>query len=389
MLAPGGGPEFAPVATFANHVQEAWDEYWAYFRSLPGGGPEAIAAACPALVYQAVMTRADWVCAQSPGVLSERTLTRIGDWKGRCLHRLGGRAQPLWEALDEYQRTGQWHASMDLLRSEQAHLGADIGRHFGAAGIFIGLALGALAASVDDERHAREALQQLYSSYHEWWRDLVRDLDRKVVPSIQRDLHPPTIGDRVLRLGCLLGAVTALGGAAYATYSFVFDDGEPTAPPAHAQPAPPPPPTAVGLWRAPNGASYEAVAVGDLVELRVSGAEAEAEGAYLTGEPLVVLHPSTEPHRFAVHHRVRPSLPSRLVWTPEGREGCLLVATSVDGAPLEARLADDVLTVELARLEATRRDLELRRRDVIGCRHLSELAMTRGEVHLDRVEIPQ
>jgi serine/threonine-protein kinase len=153
---------------------------------------------------------------------------------------------------------------------------------------------------------------------------------------------------------------------------------EPEAPPASRGPGPDRPresalASLAGGWESDSGRLYDAVLVGEVLEMRIRDAKPVAGQGYVDGEPRFLLR--AVPGRrntFSVEDRLRPNPPTGTTLDPErARATCLVPYSSVGGKPLEARMEGGFLRVQMVRIEPEAKMFDLQGKRVVGCKNLA------------------
>ncbi len=111
-----------------------------------------------------------------------------------------------------------------------------------------------------------------------------------------------------------------------------------------------------GTWWGENGVAYDAVTVGDTVELRFAdlGDSPTMNQGWSVGDAQMVLRPiAGDANLFRVEARARPAPPRG--WSFEGaraRSTCVATWSEIGGRPLRAEHAGERLSIRAARVEA-------------------------------------
>ncbi len=129
----------------------------------------------------------------------------------------------------------------------------------------------------------------------------------------------------------------------------------------------------VGLWKSSSGREYEGVMVGEVLELRIRDVKPFLVQAYEQNEPRLLLQ--TMPGKtdtFRVEDRLRPNPPPGTVYDPaRARATCLVPFSELNGKPLEARLQDGKLHIDMVVIEPDPSHYTVDRKIVSGCRDLA------------------
>lgn len=148
------------------------------------------------------------VLRQYSTVLSPATVERIGVWLHEHAKLANGLHQS-WEGLSGSSFSGLLRAASLGFKSEQTQLGAAIGSLFGPHGSAIGGAIGGLLALRQDNQRIHENSQAYLAQLTHWLAVASSDFDRRVLPRIERDLHPWPSRLRWATGILLLGAIAA------------------------------------------------------------------------------------------------------------------------------------------------------------------------------------
>jgi hypothetical protein len=132
--------------------------------------------------------------------------------------------------------------------------------------------------------------------------------------------------------------------------------------------------------------AYDAVVVGETVELRIRDPELLTGEGYTAGEPVFVLRPiAAEPHGFQVEARMRPAAPKPYVYDhARSAASCVASWTHVGGKPLQAEQAIDRLVVQTVKIEPAPAAFVHEGLRVVGCTGLAEARAVEAETVLGR-----
>jgi hypothetical protein len=132
--------------------------------------------------------------------------------------------------------------------------------------------------------------------------------------------------------------------------------------------------------------AYDAVVVGETVELRIRDPELLTGEGYTAGEPMFVLRPiAAEPHDFQVEARVRPAAPRPYVYDhARSAASCVASWTHAGGKPLQAVQAIDRLVLQTVKIEPAPAVFVHEGLRVVGCTGLAEARAVEAETVLGR-----
>ncbi|MDI1443682.1 serine/threonine-protein kinase [Polyangium sp. 6x1] len=141
-----------------------------------------------------------------------------------------------------------------------------------------------------------------------------------------------------------------------------------------------------GRWRSESGREYDAVLVGDRLEMRIRDAKPFAHQGYEEGEARFVLR--TLPGKtdvFGVEDRLRPNPPAGNEYDVAlARSTCIVPYTEIAGKPLEARLDAGKLRVSMVQTQPPAASYTLAGKRVTGCKNLAAAPLTPIESVLGR-----
>lgn len=126
------------------------------------------------------------VRARFATTLSPATADQIARW----LATHDALAQPLkeqWLLLSGNAAANFLRGATIGMKSQEAAIGRSIGGFFGPWGVVVGGALGAFAAVSQDSEQQQTAY---WTAYTHWIAAAAGDFDLRVLPCIERDLHP-------------------------------------------------------------------------------------------------------------------------------------------------------------------------------------------------------
>jgi len=144
--------------------------------------------------------------------------------------------------------------------------------------------------------------------------------------------------------------------------------------------------TLAGNWRSESGREYEAVLVGDALEMRIRDGKPFAVQGYEEGEARFVLRAiSGKKDQFRVEDRLRPNPPAGKEFDIErARLTCLFPYTEVNGKQLEATLDGGKLRVSMAYMQPTAAHFTADGKKVTGCKNLASAPVSPIESVLGR-----
>ncbi len=154
-------------------------------------------------------------------------------------------------------------------------------------------------------------------------------------------------------------------------------DAPPANPPAAPAPASPakaknPLDALQGPWKSSSGREYEAVLVGDILEMRIREEKPFVIQGYEKNEARFLLRVMPgKTDTFLVEDRLRPNAPAGTEYdVARARLTCLVPFTEINGKPLEARLENDKLHVSMVVIKPDKSHYTLDGKYVTGCRNL-------------------
>jgi len=128
-----------------------------------------------------------------------------------------------------------------------------------------------------------------------------------------------------------------------------------------------------GPWHSTTGRAYDAVLVGDRLEMRIHDEKAFAVQGYVKGEARFVLLPlKGQTNVFGVEDRLRPNPPTGTEYdTALARSTCIVPYSAIAGKPLTARLENGELHVDMAVTQPPHESYTLAGKRVTGCKNLA------------------
>ena len=151
------------------------------------------------------------------------------------------------------------------------------------------------------------------------------------------------------------------------------------------EPKPDPTDAIVGRWKSEAGRDFEAVHVGNGVELRVVSASQFAPQDYRDGEARFILTPVDGQDRsFAVTDQIRPVPPEGSKFDPKSRTTCQEVWTDANGRPLRATYDGTRLSIDSAKIEPTISNFVQKDKLITSCSGLHSLKASRVTTVLSR-----
>ncbi|MDI3283138.1 serine/threonine-protein kinase [Polyangium sp. 15x6] len=141
-----------------------------------------------------------------------------------------------------------------------------------------------------------------------------------------------------------------------------------------------------GRWRSESGREYDAVLVGDRLEMRIRDAKPFALQGYEEGEARFVLRALPgKTDVFGVEDRLRPNPPAGNEYDVAlARSTCIVPYTEIGGKPLEARLDGGKLRVSMVQTQPPAASYTLAGKRVTGCKNLATAPLTPIESVLGR-----
>ena len=141
-----------------------------------------------------------------------------------------------------------------------------------------------------------------------------------------------------------------------------------------------------GRWRSDSGREYDAVIVGDRLEMRIRDAKPFAVQGYEEGEARFVLRSLPgKTDVFGVEDRLRPNPPAGNDYdVVRARSTCIVPYTEIAGKPLEARLDGGKLRVSMVQTQPPPASYTLAGKRVTGCKNLAAAPLTPIESVLGR-----
>ena len=127
-----------------------------------------------------------------------------------------------------------------------------------------------------------------------------------------------------------------------------------------------------GAWKSSSGREYDAVLVGDILEMRIRDVKPFAVQGYEKNEARFLLRAMPgKTDTFSVEDRLRPNPPAGNEYDPaRARLTCLVPFTEINGKPLEARLENGQLRVSMVVIKPDMSHYTLDGKYVTGCRNL-------------------
>lgn len=141
-----------------------------------------------------------------------------------------------------------------------------------------------------------------------------------------------------------------------------------------------------GAWKSATGREYNAVLVGDVLEMRIADVKPFAAQGYEQNEPRLLLRAAPgKTDTFLVEDRLRPNAPTGSEYDPaRARLTCLVPFSEIDGKPLEARLDDGQLRIAMVVISPDKSHYTFDGRLVTGCRNLLTAGVSPIESVLSR-----
>jgi eukaryotic-like serine/threonine-protein kinase len=138
-----------------------------------------------------------------------------------------------------------------------------------------------------------------------------------------------------------------------------------------------------GAWKSSTGREYNAVLVGDVLEMRIQDVKPFAAQGYEQNEARLLLRVAPgKTDTFLVEDRLRPNAPTGSEYDPaRARLTCLVPFSEIDGKPLEARLDNGQLRISMVLIKPDTSHYTFEGKQVTGCRNL----MTAGVSPLESV----
>lgn len=183
----GNTDSSATAESFSRLLQDPYQQHLAAAQKLTDRG-RLVAALSPEVLVDLVRDGANAALEQYGSRLAPATSTLVGLWLQQHV-KLADELHVRWQRLSA--------GSGDLVRgfkagmfSEQAAVGSAIGALLGGWGGVVGRVVGGLVALQHDDRDSAEQLKLYVSEVDRWFAVLASDFDRRVLPQIERDLHP-------------------------------------------------------------------------------------------------------------------------------------------------------------------------------------------------------
>lgn len=127
-----------------------------------------------------------------------------------------------------------------------------------------------------------------------------------------------------------------------------------------------------GSWKSSTGREYDAVLVGDVLEMRIHDVKPFAAQGYEQNEPRLLLRAAPgKTDTFFVEDRLRPNAPTGTEYDPaRARATCLVPFSEIAGKPLEARVEGGKLHIAMVVIQPEPSHYTLDGKKVTGCRNL-------------------
>lgn len=127
-----------------------------------------------------------------------------------------------------------------------------------------------------------------------------------------------------------------------------------------------------GAWKSSSGREYDAVVVGDALEMRIHDEKPFLIQGYERNEARFVLRAAPgKTDTYLVEDRLRPNAPAGKEYDPaRARLTCLVPFTEIEGKPLEARLENGKLYVSMVVIKPETSHYTFDGKYVTGCRNL-------------------
>jgi len=141
-----------------------------------------------------------------------------------------------------------------------------------------------------------------------------------------------------------------------------------------------------GAWKSNSGREYDAVVVGEVLEMRIHDVKPFVAQGYEPSETRLLLR--LEPGKtdsFLVEDRLRPNAPTGSEYDPaRARLTCLVPFSEIDGKPLEARLENGQLHIAMVLIKPETSHYMFDGKLVTGCRNLLTASVSPIESVLSR-----
>jgi eukaryotic-like serine/threonine-protein kinase len=141
-----------------------------------------------------------------------------------------------------------------------------------------------------------------------------------------------------------------------------------------------------GGWKSSSGREYDAVLVGEALEMRIHDVKPFIVQGYAQNEARLLLRVAPgKTDRFLVEDRLRPNAPSGTEYDrTRARLTCLVPFTEIAGKPLEARLENGQLRISMVVIAPDTSHYTFDGKFVTGCRDLLTSTVTPIESDLSR-----
>lgn len=141
-----------------------------------------------------------------------------------------------------------------------------------------------------------------------------------------------------------------------------------------------------GAWKSSSGREYEAVVVGETLEMRIHDEKPFGIQGYEKNEARFLLRVAPgKTDTFLVEDRLRPNAPAGKEYDiSRARLTCLVPFTEIDGKPLEARLDNGQLRVSMVLIKPDTSHYTFDGKYVTGCRNLLTASVSPLESVLGR-----
>ncbi len=141
-----------------------------------------------------------------------------------------------------------------------------------------------------------------------------------------------------------------------------------------------------GAWKSGSGREYDAVLVGELLELRIHDVKPFLIQGYEQNEARLLLRAVPgKTDTFLVEDRLRPNAPSGKEYDPaRARLTCLVPFSEIGGKPLEARLDNGQLRISMVVITPDTSQYTFDGKKITGCRNLLTATVSPIESVLSR-----
>ena len=190
-MAGDGMPALSAVPTSAeaqavcDAFMQPYKEHMAALETLPQR-EEILKAVHPDAIIGRFNEGARIILARGPTALSTSTSVQLRRW----LETHDAQAAPLrehWQLVSGNAATNFLRGARIGMTSQEAAVGRSLGSFLGPWGSAVGGALGALAAASQDSEQIQDSY---WNAFTHWIAAASSDFDLRVLPCIERDLHP-------------------------------------------------------------------------------------------------------------------------------------------------------------------------------------------------------